>query len=242
MADDPLIGFSTANLRFDRLLGAGAMGKVYKGEQVHLGRPVAIKVIARHLAEDPKYTERFNREAKTLARLQHPHVIMCHDFGPIDGPDGRLLVMVLEYVDGWSLGDLAGKKPLTVRRVLDFHRQAVEGLAAAHALGVLHRDVKPDNIMVTRGGQAKVADFGLAKAEGQDQMTLTQSGAIVGSPAYLAPEVCHGDPPGPGADCYALACSLFHVMIGSPPYLGATTMSVLHQHCMAPIPNLADLR
>src|SRR5262249_20831410 len=151
---------------FTTLLGKGAMGAVYKGTQLALDRTVAIKVIAPHVADDAAYRERFSREAQTLGRLIHINVIACHDVGPITGPDGaQLFVMVLEFVDGWSLGHLLKRqKQLTVRQVLELHRQAAEGLAAAHQLGIVHRDIKPDNIMVTRNGQAKLADFGLAKA------------------------------------------------------------------------------
>ena len=162
---DPLLGFSTDSLRFDELLGRGGMGAVYRGLQIRLDRPVAIKVIKPDLAADPGYRERFVREAQTMGRLIHPHVIACHDFGPIVGPDGgELLVMVMEYVAGASLGKLAGEERLPVRQVLEWYRQAAEALAAAHRLGVIHRDIKPDNIMVTRGGVAKLADFGLARA------------------------------------------------------------------------------
>jgi eukaryotic-like serine/threonine-protein kinase len=167
MPDDPLVGYEVDGLRFESLLGRGAMGAVYKGLQTGLNRPVAIKVIAPHLAEDQTYLDRFLREGRTLGRLKHPHVIACHDIVRTTGPGGgELVLMTLEFVDGWSLGSLLKKKHrLTARQVIELHRQAAEGLSAAHALGIIHRDVKPDNIMVTRHGQAKLADFGLAKGE-----------------------------------------------------------------------------
>ena len=238
MSDDPLVGFESESIVFEQQLGKGAMGAVYRGTQVRLGRPVAVKVIATHLAKDPAYVERFNREAQTMGRLSHPNVIACHDFGPIQGPDGELLVMVLEFVDGWSLGTLAKEKKLTVRQVVELHRQAAEGLAAANQLGIVHRDIKPDNLMVTRQGQVKLADFGLAKAD--DSVMVTQTGAIVGSPAFMSPEAARGEEPTHLGDCYSLACSLYALLAGRPPYLSSSALNVLHQHASAPIPSLAE--
>ena len=242
MPDDPLIGFDADGLRFESLLGRGAMGAVYKGTQVGLNRIVAIKVIAPHLAEDPNYLERFLREGHTLGRLRHPHVIACHDIVRTKGPHGNAMVLIaLEFVDGWSLGKLLKKKHrLTARQVIELHRQAAEGLSAAHQLGIIHRDVKPDNIMVTRNGQAKLADFGLAK--GDESAMLTQTGAIMGSPSYMAPEACRGEPPAPSADCYSLGCSLFHSLTGVTPYRATSAVHALHQHIHAPIPLISSRR
>ncbi len=240
--DDPLIGWSSETLRFDALLGRGAMGAVYRGVQIGLNRPVAIKIIAPHLVGDGAHRVRFTREAQVLGRLVHQNVITCHDVGTQRGPDGReLFVMVLEFVDGWSLGTLMRRRPPTVRQALELHAQAADGLAAAHQLGIIHRDIKPDNIMVTRREfQAKLADFGLAK--GDDSAVLTHTGAIMGSPAYMAPEACRGDTPGPSGDLYGLGCSLFHVLTGTPPYSGSSALVVLNMHMTAPLPRLSERR
>jgi len=241
VTDDPLIGFHTDALRFDELLGRGGMGAVYKGVQLTLDRPVAIKVIAPHLAADQDYIDRFTREAHTLGRLIHPHVISCHDFGPMTGPDGKqLYIMVLEFVDGWTLGNLLKNRHLSVRQALDLIAQAAEGLAAAHALGIVHRDIKPDNIMVTRTGVAKLADFGLARAK--DSTAVTMAGSIMGSPHYMCPEVCRGDEMDAGGDIYSLGCSLYQVLTGSHPYPGSVALQILHQQMTAPIPRIAALR
>ncbi len=242
MPEDPLIGFTVDGFRFDSLLGRGAMGAVYKGMQVAMDRPVAIKVIAAHLAEDDAYITRFHREAQTLGRLVHPHVIACHDTARCIGPHGNeIVLMVLEFVDGWSLGSLLKKKHrMTARNMLEIHRQAAEGLAAAHRLGIVHRDIKPDNIMVTRKGQAKLADFGLAKSD--DSAMLTQTGAILGSPAYMSPEACRGAPPAPASDLYSLGCSLFHGLTGTTPYRASSAVQALHQHIHAPIPKISAWR
>ena len=237
MPDDPYIGFATDALRFDKLLGKGGMGSVYLGEQLRMNRMVAIKVIAQHLVTDPKYIERFTREAQVLGRLVHPNVIACHDYGPSLGPKGEpIYVMVLEYVDGWSLGALSRLKRLTVRQTLDLYRQAAEGLAFAHRLGVVHRDIKPDNILVTKLGVAKIADFGLARSE--DCPQVTQTGAIIGSPAYMSPEACRGEDPTARSDIYSLGCALFQTLTDQPPYTGQATLQVLNQHLTQPVPNL----
>ena len=240
-AVDPFLGFATDALRFDKLLGKGGMGAVYLGEQLRMNRTVAIKVIAPHLVADPKYIERFTREAQMLGRLVHPNIIACHDYGPASGPRGEALyVMVLEYIDGWSLGGLARQKRLTVRQVLDLYRQAAEGLAFAHRLGVVHRDIKPDNLLITRTGTAKIADFGLARSE--DSVQVTQTGAIIGSPAYMAPEACRGGDPTFRSDIYSLGCALFQTLTDQPPYTGQSTLQVLNQHLSEPVPNLLALR
>lgn len=237
MPVDPYIGFATDALRFDKLLGKGGMGSVYLGEQLRLHRLVAIKVIAQHLVTDPKYIERFTREAQVLGRLVHPNVIACHDYGPSLGPNGEpIYVMVLEYVDGWSLGALARLKRLTVRQTLDLYRQAADGLAFAHRLGVVHRDIKPDNILVTKLGIAKIADFGLARTE--DCVQVTQTGAIIGSPAYMAPEACRGEDPTARSDIYSLGCALFQTLTDQPPYNAQSTLQVLNQHLTEPVPSL----
>lgn len=238
---DPLLGFATDSLRFDALLGRGGMGAVYRGLQIRLDRPVAIKVIKPDLAADPGYRERFGREAQTMGRLVHPHVIACHDFGPITGPDGEeLLVMVMEFVSGASLGHMAGDERLPVRQVIEWYRQAADALAAAHRLGIVHRDLKPDNIMVTKDGIAKLADFGLARAA--DSIQVTATGALVGSPAYMSPEASLGHEPVFASDVYSLACSIFHTLSGRPPYHASSTLQVLHQHISAPPPSFGSTR
>ena len=241
MPDDPLIGFQTDTLRLESLLGKGAMGAVYKGTQLALDRMVAIKVIAPHLANDKAYRERFSREAQTLGKVLHPNVIACHDIGPCIGPSGeQLFVMVLEFVDGWSLGSLLKQRKLSIRQVLELHRQAAEGLQAAHNLGIVHRDIKPDNIMVTKQGQAKLADFGLAKAD--DSAGLTQTGALMGSPSYMSPEACRGEPPQPSSDLYSLGCSLFFSLSGTTPFSATSALQAIQQHVNAPVPLLSGRR
>ncbi len=238
---DPLLGFATDSLRFDALLGRGGMGAVYRGLQIRLDRPVAIKVIKPDLAADAGFRERFGREAQTMGRLVHPHVVACHDFGPITGPDGEeRLVMVMEFVSGASLGHMAGDERLPARQVIEWYRQAADALAAAHRLGIVHRDLKPDNILVTKEGVAKLADFGLARAA--DSIQVTATGALVGSPAYMSPEASLGHEPIFASDVYSLACSIFQSLSGRPPYHASSTLQVLHQHVSAPPPSFGSTR
>ncbi|MBA3938070.1 MAG: serine/threonine protein kinase, partial [Planctomycetes bacterium] len=240
-APDPFIGFNNGQLRFDALLGRGAMGAVYRGRQLGLDREVAIKIIMPHLADDQQYLERFRREAQALGRQVHPHIITCHDVGPCVGPDGgTVIAMVLEFVDGASLGELMQRGRLTVRAVLELHAQAASGLAAAHRLGIIHRDIKPDNIMVTRTGAAKLADFGLARHD--DSATMTTSGTMLGSPAYMSPEACRGERVGARGDLYSLGCSLFHALTGRTPYETSNSFAAIRHHTSSPIPDIRDRR
>jgi serine/threonine protein kinase len=225
---DPLVGHRTEALLFESRLGSGAMGSVYRARQLHLDRTVAVKVIAPHLTINAAYIERFNREARTLAKLAHPNVVTCFDFGPMVGPDGKkMLILVMEFIDGRSMGEMTPEGQ-SARLVLDLYRQASEGLAAAHALGIVHRDIKPDNIMVTRAGQAKLADFGLAKP--RDSAGLTMSGSVLGSPAYMAPEVCKGSEPTPSSDIYSLGCAFMQSLTGDVPFTASSPLEVIQFH------------
>jgi serine/threonine protein kinase len=241
VTDDILAGFQNDVLRFERLLGRGGMGAVYKGIQLSMNREVAIKVIAPHRVDNRKSIDRFLSEARTLGKLVHPHVIACHDVGEFVGPNGaNVIYMLLEYVDGQSLGTMLKNAQLPIRDVLEYHRQVAEGLAAAHKLGIIHRDIKPDNIIVTTTGIAKLADFGLAKNE--EDLGLTQDGAVIGTPYYIAPEVWNGKEAAESSDIYSFGCSLFHMLTGSLPYKAKGTLEIMKQHVSAPIPTIADFQ
>jgi serine/threonine protein kinase len=238
VSDDILVGYQNGILRFEHLLGRGGMGAVYKGIQLSMNREVAIKVIAPHLVENRKSIERFLIEARTLGKLVHPHVIACHDVGECKGPHGQnLIYMLLEYVDGQSLGKMHKEAQLPIRDVLDYHRQAAEGLSAAHKLGIIHRDIKPDNIIVTKSGVAKLADFGLAKSD--DDLSLTQENAVIGTPYYIAPETWRGKDANESSDIYSFGCSLFHLLTGAVPFKAKNAMEIMQLHLNAPIPALA---
>ena len=222
-------GTITAGYRIESPLGAGAMGQVYRAMQLSMNRAVAFKVLAPKLANNRKFRERFLREARAAGRLHHPNLIAVHDVGEADG----LMFFSMELVDGTTVGDLLhrhGRIPES--RALEICRQTLEALKFAHAAGVVHRDIKPDNIMVTKSGMVKVADLGLARAEeleeGDASVTATNTGAVMGTPHYMAPEqgrdahrVDHR------ADLYALGATLFHLVCGSPPFTGNSAMEVL---------------
>ena len=239
---DPLIGHCTPRLRFDALIGSGGMGAVYRGVQLGLGRPVAIKVVAAHRLADPRSRERFRREARVLGQLVHPHVVACHMVGEEPGPTGEpLQVLVMELVEGRTLGArISAGAP--VAESLEWLRQAALGLAAVHRLGVVHRDVKPDNILVGRDGRARLGDFGLARGRGGDDPQVTLPGMLIGSPAYLAPEACRGEEPGPHADCYALGVSLWQAATGELPFTADNALRLVHLHTTQPPPRLAFRR
>lgn len=228
-------------LRIIRLLGRGGMGEVYEAEQIALRRRVAVKRISEHLVEHPEALRRFEREAQTIARVHGEHVVGVHEFGRYPDPAGHLhLLLVLELVEGG----------LSLRRVLDAGpipwaestcvvRQAAEGLAQAQEVGVVHRDVKPDNLLLTRRGVVKLTDFGLAKS--LDSTGLSLAGTLLGTPAYLAPEVCAGAVADARADLYGLGATWFHLLSGRTPFTAETTLGMLKRHQDAPVPDVRDL-
>jgi len=201
------------------LLGRGGMGAVYKARQPRLDRVVALKVLPASLARTPGFAERFAREARALARLNHPNIVTVHDFGSVEGAD-RLYYLIMEYVDGSNLRQLIASRRLTPEEALAIVPKLCEALQFAHDEGVLHRDVKPENILVDRRGRVKVADFGLAKLSGgsQQDVALTRSGVLMGTPRYMAPEqledaraVDHR------ADIYSLGVVFYEMLTGELP-------------------------
>lgn len=216
--------------RLLELLGAGGMGSVYKAEHRLMERPVALKVINRSLMEDPAAVERFRREVKTAARLSHPNIVTAFDAEQAN--EHHFLVM--EYVDGLSLDRLIDKQgPLPVREACDFIRQAALGLQHAHERGMVHRDIKPQNLMRTPDGQIKVLDFGLARfvSESQPAGPLTQVGTVMGTPDYIAPEQAHDARNADiRADIYSLGCTFYYLLSGQAPFPNGSTLQKLMAH------------
>ncbi|WP_405891485.1 serine/threonine protein kinase [Streptomyces sp. NBC_00133] len=219
--------------RLDEPLGHGAMGEVWRATDQTLGRPVAVKLL-RADEGDAAASERFRMEAQTAARLSHPHVVSMYDSGCHDGR----LYLVMELVDGWSLAqDLAVHGLLNPQEAAGIGAQMAAGLSAAHLQGVIHRDIKPGNIMLTSDRIVKITDFGIARFADDASHTLTATGKILGSGSYLAPERAVGRPAVPASDVYALGCVLYELLTGRPPFLGENTPAVVQQHVnAAPVP------
>ena len=202
------------------------MGEVFRGTDEQLGREVAVKLLLRS-DRDPRAAERFHREARAAARLNDGHVVAVYDFGQHD--DGFFLVM--ELVEGGSVADeLAEHGPLSKERAIEIIEQSAAGLAAAHREDVVHRDVKPSNLLISTDGTVKVADFGIAHLPGEGASTLTGTGQIIGSAQYLAPERAQGGHGGKPADIYALGCVLYQLVTGRPPFTGEHPTAILYQH------------
>ncbi|MEU5366710.1 serine/threonine-protein kinase [Streptomyces sp. NPDC005925] len=219
--------------RLQDAIGRGAMGEVWRAFDETLGRPVAVKLLLPH-DSDPTAASRFRLEAQTAGRLNHPHVVSMLDFGEYEGR----LFLVMELVDGQSLDQvLAVSGPLPAGRVARVAAQAAAGLAAAHRQGIVHRDVKPANLLLDSGGDLKIGDFGIARFFDDPSAALTATGQIVGTSLYLAPERALGRTAGPASDVYSLGCVLYQLLTGRPPFEADSTLAVLHQHLDAtPVP------
>ena len=223
-------GRTIGGLRIGRLLGHGAMGEVYRAEQLVLGRAVAVKRILPQHAGSASAIERLGREARVLASVHSPYVVQIHDLIRVEGE----ILLVMELVEGGgSLRAWCGRLPWTDATCLIRH--LAEALAAAHAVGVVHRDVKPDNALLAGDGVARLGDFGLARAV--DSAQLTAAGSVVGTPAYLAPECRTGEAGGMPSDIYALGCTWYHLLTGQPPYRGSDVADLLRRHAEEPPPD-----
>lgn len=242
---DPFIGTVVAGrYRVTDAIGKGGMGTVYRAVQENLDRNVALKVILAHHLSSPDAVARFEREARTIAKLNHENIITIHDFGTLD--DGGLFI-VMELLNGRPLTTLVTPSaPMSWPRTLLLMRDVARALAAAHSHNIIHRDLKPDNIMVVGAGdneRAKVLDFGVAKLHGdQKSNTLTEAGIIVGTPAYMAPEVVLGDSNADAkADLFSLGLVWFELLTGTRIFDGASPSATLVQVATKPIPSLRDV-
>jgi eukaryotic-like serine/threonine-protein kinase len=207
------------------------MGEVYRARDAVLERPVAIKVLHRNLAGDAGFIERFRREARAAANLNHQNIVAVHDWGSVDG----IYYMVMEYVGGLSIREILHAEGLLApAQAADVLEQTLAALQHAHRQGIVHRDVKPENLMVTRDGVVKVADFGLARAFADAQ--ITEAGNVIGTVQYLAPEQLQGEPADPRTDLYALGVVAFELLTGRLPFTGETPMAIAYQHIHEPMP------
>src|SRR6202451_3456694 len=209
--------------RLDSRLGFGGMSTVHLAQDMRLERPVAVKLLAEHLADDPAFVSRFQREAQAAARLVHPNIVQVFDSGR-DERTGQYFI-VMEYIQGASCAEILRDDGwVDVDEALAIVGQACEGLHYAHRHGVVHRDVKPGNLLRSREGEVKLADFGIAKAT--EQSSITQIGSVLGTAAYLAPEQARGEEAGPSADLYALGVVTYQMISGRLPY-EATSLTEL---------------
>lgn len=227
---DPLVGITVADrYRIVSVLGRGGMGVVYRCEHTKMGKAMAIKLLHGDLARDRKVVERFRREAQAVSRLSSPYTVSVFDYGTSDG----LTYLVMEIVEGEDLGRLLRSRgTLSPMRLARICAQACESLAEAHEKNIVHRDVKPENILVTRGKDGldsiKLLDFGLARLrDGEERSEITNSGALLGTPYYMPPEVIRGREADPRADIYALGAMLYRGLVGVPPYTGNSPIAVL---------------
>lgn len=225
-----LVGETFGKYEVSRLLGKGGMGEVYEAFDTDKRRAVALKVLPDEYADDQTFRERFLRESHAAAILQEPHVIPIHDWGEID----HTLYIDMRLVRGETLHDILAKRALAPERAVEIIGQVAAALDAAHANGLIHRDVKPQNIIITPDDFAYLVDFGIAEARGESHLTM--SGYQVGSFAYMAPERLNSDAPATAAvDVYALACVLYEALTGRRPYVG-DTQQIIAGHLTAPPP------
>jgi uncharacterized RDD family membrane protein YckC/predicted Ser/Thr protein kinase len=241
--DEPLIGARLAHFQVERLLGKGGMGEVYLATDLALDRPVALKFLPRAIAEDEGLRERFYREARAQARVQHPNIGHIYFIGEQDAQ----IFFAMEYIDGESLQeklDRDGK--LAPGEAVEYCRMAALGLAEAHRHGFIHRDVKPSNLMVDRHGTVKVLDFGIAKQTAGDALppSLTREGAggLIGTPLTMSPEQAKGEAVDFRADIYSLGVTLHHLVAGAPPFEGDTAMGIVAKHLAEPRPQFYPRR
>ena len=238
MARDPLIGVALeGRWRVDAVLGVGGGGVVYEGRQLNVTRPVAIKVLID--GHDPERLARFSAEARIAANLHHPHIVEIHDVGVT--PDGRPFI-AMERLSGQSLASqIEDSGALSVRDTLLAARDVADALVVAHGAGVVHRDLKPDNIFMHQAGDrmvVKVLDFGIAKEHHQ---SLTVTGAVSGTPHYMSPEQAMAQPVGPTSDLYSLGVVLFECLAGRTLFKAETPLAVLLQHVNTAPPTLAEV-
>jgi serine/threonine-protein kinase len=222
---------SVGRYRLDALLGRGGMAEVWRAFDTKLERSVAVKVILASFAEDEGFLSRFNQEARLVASLEHPNILPVYDFGE----EGGVPFLVMPYLDGGTLKDRMDGRPVRLSQAIEWIRQVGDALDAAHAAGVLHRDVKPANVLVGKGERLALADFGIAKML-EAVTRLTATGMVVGTPIYMAPEQAQGRPASPASDRYALAVIAYELVTGRPPFDGESALSLMHQHVSSPVP------
>ncbi|GIH05884.1 serine/threonine protein kinase [Rhizocola hellebori] len=214
------------------LLGYGGMAEVHRGRDLRLGRDVAIKMLRTDLARDNTFQMRFRREAQNAAALNHPAIVAVYDTGEERAATGEVLpYIVMEFVAGRTLKEvLAAEGRIMPRRALEMTADICAALEFSHRHGIIHRDIKPGNVMLTPNGQVKVMDFGIARALASGATTMTQTSAVIGTAQYLSPEQARGEAVDARSDVYAAGCVLFELLCGHPPFVGDSPVAVAYQH------------
>ncbi|MEW6210648.1 MAG: protein kinase [Acidobacteriota bacterium] len=245
-AIDPLIG-SVLEGKYKILsrLGAGGMGSVYKARRVHIGDEVAVKVLLQEFVKNTAALERFRREARAAAMLQHPNVVTIHDYGESSEVSAPAFI-VMELVRGTSLRDIIeSEKQIAPRRAVALMKSICAGVGAAHRNGIVHRDIKPDNIIALppdpddESERVKVLDFGIAKLRDMVGTTaLTQTGTVIGTPYYMSPEQCKAEHLDARSDVYSLGAMMYEMLVGGPPFTAATATGIVAKHLTQPPPPL----
>lgn len=223
--------------RIVELIGEGGMAQVYRGDDLRLGREVAIKILRPQYANERTFVERFVQEARAMAGFSHPNIVNVFDVGRT----GASPYIVMEYVDGIDLRrKLQQEGRLSIGEALEIARQVAEGVGAAHRKGIVHRDIKPGNILIASDGRVKVADFGIARAMA-DAQHLTEPGVVWGTTAYLSPEQIRGETATPASDVYAIGVLLYEMLTGQTPFQGEDRVAVALKHLNDPPPPLHEL-
>jgi serine/threonine-protein kinase len=231
-----LTGVTLGDFQVERLLGRGGMGEVYLARQISLNRPVALKVLRTDLLTKSTYLSRFEAEATTVAKLNHPNVVHVYTLGCVEG----VRFIAMEYVQGTNLGEYMRKKgTIDLPLALSIMKQAGVGIGAAGELGLVHRDIKPENLLLTRKGQVKIADFGLCRDQDTDRMDLTQPGMTLGTPLYMSPEQAQGHALDHRSDLYSLGVTFYHMLAGEPPFRGDSPLAIALKHVKDPPVSLA---
>jgi CheY-like chemotaxis protein len=236
VATDLRAGTEVAGYRLSELVGRGGMGVVYRAEHVHLGRTVALKLLTPELSSQPGFRERFVREARVAASIHHPNVVTVYDAGEADG----LLYLAMQYVEGSDLGALLERGPLDPAEALSILEQVGAGLDAAHAAGVVHRDVKPGNVLID-AARCYLTDFGLTRRI-SSATALTQHDELVGTLDYVAPEQIAGERVDARTDVYSLGCVFFQMLSGAVPFPRPSRVATIYAHLQESPPPLAQLR
>ena len=236
-----LVGQKLGKYQVTEQLGQGGMATVYKAYQPEIDRYVAVKVLPQALAADAQFVKRFRLEARTIARLQHPHILPLYDYGDENG----ILYLIMAYAEGGSLADRIRNGAIPLPEIEHIFDEVSSALDYAHRQNVIHRDIKPDNILIDHEGHSLLSDFGIVKLlenSAGATATLTESGGIIGTPAYMSPEQAQGLPLGPQSDIYSFGIVIYEMIVGAQPFSAETPMQIAIKHITTPVPPVIDSR